>query len=106
MTCLTHGNFANLSFSLMSAEIAETPQSMRARLWQIERALNFGSDDISTPDVCVVCTNGEQGQFEMAASAAKAAFQAMGNQVRLNTFPAFAIWTAYRNIYAELRTVN
>ncbi|CAJ1333127.1 unnamed protein product [Effrenium voratum] len=105
-TCLTHGEFEKQSFKLMLAEIAETPSSVRAKLWQIERALKFGPDDISHPDVCVVCINGEQGQFDMAASAAKAALKKMGPQVLLKRFPVFAVWTAYRNIYAELRTVN
>ncbi|CAJ1432519.1 unnamed protein product [Effrenium voratum] len=82
-TCLTHGEFEKQSFKLMLAEIAETPSSVRAKLWQIERALKFGPDDISHPDVCVVCINGEQGQFDMAASAAKAALKKMGPQVLL-----------------------
>ena len=84
----------------------QTPKSLRGKLWQIERALKFGPEDISQPQCCIVCLNGEEGQFEAAAEAAREELSILAQDAALNNFPVFAIFTEYRNTYAELRQVN
>lgn len=103
--CLTHGQWNNISFGVLLSEVA-TPKSLRGKLWQIERALRFGPEDISQPQCCVVCLNGEEGQFEAAAEAAKKELGVLAGNATLNNFPVFAIFTEYRNTYVELRQVN
>jgi hypothetical protein len=104
--CLTHGEWHNISFGVLLSEVAQTPKSLRGKLWQIERALKFGPEDISQPQCCVVCLNGEEGQFEAAAEAAREELSILAQDAALNNFPVFAIFTEYRNTYAELRQVN
>ena len=91
-----------ISSELMLA--AETPSSVcSGRLRGLSNLAPMASP---TQTFAQFASIGEQGQFDMATSAAKAALKKMGPQVLLKRFPVFAVWTAYRNIYAVLRTVN
>jgi hypothetical protein len=54
---------------MLWVEIAETPQRVRNKLYQLERAYrhfkSIGRDDC-LPKVAVICLNGEQGLFRTA----------------------------------------
>ncbi|OLP76653.1 Parkin coregulated gene protein-like [Symbiodinium microadriaticum] len=77
---------------------------MRAKFWQLERALQFGPPELKSPTCCVVCINGDAALFEDAVHAArKSLFQAT---TCLSAVPVYAIWTEYRNTYAEIRAVK
>ena len=92
------------TFGVLLAEVAQTPQSMRAKFWQLERALQFGPPELKSPTCCVVCINGDAALFEDAVHAArKSLFQAT---TCLSAVPVYAIWTEYRNTYAEIRAVK
>ena len=103
----THANRSHWdqqTFGVLLAEVAQTPQSMRAKFWQLERALQFGPPELKSPTCCVVCINGDAALFEDAVHAArKSLFQAT---TCLSAVPVYAIWTEYRNTYAEIRAVK
>ena len=92
------------TFGVLLAEVAQTPQSMRAKLWQLERALQLGPPELKSPTCCIVCINGDAALFEDTVHAArKSLSQAI---TCLSAVPVYAIWTEYRNTYAEIRAVK
>ena len=92
----------DLTASVVLAEIAQTPASLRNKLWQLERAMRFGPQEIQQPGCCLVCINGEGAEFELAANLAATGLQQLGGGAKLNSVPVFAIWTPYRNVYASI----
>lgn len=103
-----HGQWSSLATSatksVILCEVAETPESIRAKLWQLERAMICGPESLRSPVACVVCINGERSRFRVFAEAASRALT--GAPFALCHVPVFAIWTPYRNVYAELTRVN
>ena len=92
------------TFGVLLAEVAQTLQSMRAKLWQLERALQFGPPELKSPTCCIACINGDAALFEDAVHAArKSLSQAI---TFLSAIPVYAIWTESRNTYAEIRAVK
>ena len=92
------------TFGVLLAEVAQTLQSMRAKLWQLERALQFGPPELKSPTCCIACINGDAALFEDAVHAArKSLSQAI---TFLSAVPVYAIWTESRNTYAEIRAVK
>lgn len=90
---------------IILAEVAETPASLQAKLWQLERALRFGPG-LQQAACCVVCLNADRNSFQAAAEAAKASLKDCYADFELVHFDVFAIWTEYRNVYAEIRNVK
>ena len=92
---------------IVLCEVAETRESMRGKLWQLERAMQFGPSELQRPTACCVCLNGERPLFDLAAELAQAALRKQGDVAwRLASVPVFALWTPYRNVYAEIKSVN
>ncbi len=95
---------------IMMCEVAETPQSLRGKLWQLERAITYGPDEFKTGTrAAVVCLNGDRCTFDTAVAAAKGYFSSEAAQrfaPGLTAIPVIAIWTQYRNVYAEIRTMK
>eukprot|EP00760_Papus_ankaliazontas_P010372 PhM_4_TR14264/c1_g1_i19/m.59626 len=86
-------------------EVAETPASLRSKLWQLERAMRHAKDkELNSPAACVVCLNGEKNLFELAAESAQ--ILKMQQKWRLACVPTFAIWTPYRNVYGEIKSIK
>ena len=102
-------NFDELTLekdSVLVAEVAETPQSLRGKLVQIDRTVKFAKVEGSVR-ACVVCLNGERGMFDKIAAHAKEILTQKNAELNVaNGLPLFAIWTPYRNVYAELSTIN
>ena len=102
-------NFDELTLekdSVLVAEVAETPQSLRGKLVQIDRTVKFAKVEGSVR-ACVVCLNGERGTFDKIAAHAKEILTQKNAELNVaNGLPLFAIWTPYRNVYAELSTIN
>ncbi|CAE7516864.1 unnamed protein product, partial [Symbiodinium microadriaticum] len=89
---------------IILAEVAETPASLQAKLWQLERALTFGPD-LQQAACCVVCLNADKNSFQAASAAARRSLNSSKATFKLAHFDVFAIWTQYRNVYAEIRNV-
>ena len=87
-------------------EFAETPQSLRSKLWQLERAVRFGPKDLQEAHACVVCLNGELPLFQLAANAAKDSLTKLDKSYSLPRVRVYALWTPYRNTYAEIGLLN
>ena len=81
----------NLTASLVLAEIARTPASLRHKLWQLERAMHFGPREIRRPGCYVVCVEGEGALFELATKLAAEGLGSLGARAKLNVVPVFAI---------------
>eukprot|EP00437_Effrenium_voratum_P023536 CAMPEP_0181406796 /NCGR_PEP_ID=MMETSP1110-20121109/5454_1 /TAXON_ID=174948 /ORGANISM="Symbiodinium sp., Strain CCMP421" /LENGTH=332 /DNA_ID=CAMNT_0023529215 /DNA_START=82 /DNA_END=1080 /DNA_ORIENTATION=+ len=90
---------------IILAEVAETPASLQAKLWQLERALTFGPD-LQQAACCVVCLNADMNSFRAASTAARRSLNSSNATFKLAHFDVFAIWTQYRNVYAEIRNVK
>ena len=82
-------HWGNLTASVVLAEIAQTPASLRNKLWQLERAMRFGPKEIQQPGCYVVCVNGEGAEFELAAQLAAAGLRSLGGRAKLNSVPVF-----------------
>ena len=97
---------------VLLCEVAETPESLRDKLWQLERALIYGPNDFQEPAALVVCLNGERVKFDAVANTIKQYFKSQkdaGKESQLPAiakFPLFAIWTPYRNVYAEVKELH
>ena len=95
-------------------EIAETPKSLRGKLWQLERAFrHFKQEGNNRPPnvkAFIVCLNGEREKFTIATSKVRdlntdKAF--LKNwEIFSHNIPVFAIFTPYRNVYGALHEVN
>ena len=79
---------------------------MRAKLWQLERALQFGPPELKSPTCCIFCINGDAALFEDAVHAARKSLSQAITCLSAVTVPVYAIWTEYRNTYAEIRAVK
>ena len=90
---------------IILAEVAETPASLQAKLWQLERALTFGPD-LQQAACCVVCLNADRNSFLAATTAARKSLHNSNANNKLAHFDVFAIWTQYRNVYAEIRSAK
>ena len=90
---------------IILAEVAETPASLQAKLWQLERALTFGPD-LQQAACCVVCLNADRNSFLAATKAARNSLHNSNANFKLAHFDVFAIWTQYRNVYAEIRSAK
>ena len=90
---------------IILAEVAETPASLQAKLWQLERALTFGPD-LQQAACCVVCLNADKNSFLAATKAARKSLHNSNANNKLAHFDVFAIWTQYRNVYAEIRNLT
>ena len=90
---------------IILAEVAETPASLQAKLWQLERALTFGPD-LQQAACCVVCLNADKNSFLAATKAARKSLHNSNANNKLAHFDVFAIWTQYRNVYAEIRSAK
>ena len=84
---------------VMLLEVAETPESMKAKIWQLIRAMSFGPEGFRSPKVCVVCLNGEPLKFEAAARAVR---DGLNESMFPAVVPLFGLWTPYRNVYKEI----
>jgi hypothetical protein len=101
--------FKETNVSTVLCEIAETPQSLRRKLWQLERALRFGPQEIRQPDALVVALNGAQEDFIAFAEAARQSLElwrTLEDAPEIVKRPLFCIWTQYRNVYAEIKSVK
>ena len=99
------------SQQVLLCEVAETPESMREKLWQLERAVSYGPEDFRKPAFLVVCLNGEKVKFDSAVLAVKDTLlpRVLGcneSSPVIANFPVFAVWTPYRNVYAEIKTMK
>jgi len=103
---LTNNSWETQKFGILLAEVAETPNSLRSKLFQLERALTWGPAEITDPACCVVCINGDRARFDAAVRAAVAGLRALGVDAKLNSFPVYAIWMQFRNTYAEIRKMR
>ncbi|CAE7448941.1 unnamed protein product [Symbiodinium microadriaticum] len=95
----------NASFPIILAEVAETPASLQAKLWQLERALRFGPG-LQQPVCCVVCLNADTPSFNLATTAARDSLKRLNTTFKIAQCDVFAIWTEYRNVYAEIRSAK
>lgn len=93
---------------VLLCEIAETPENLREKLWQLERALSCGPEDLRSPAALVVCLNGDKVKFDAATCAMKKYFdeEEKDELPAIARFPLFAIWTPYRNTYAEVKQLH
>jgi len=70
--CLNGGGNVDVDLDegdYMWMEVAETANSMRSKMYQLERAYRFMSehDPVCLPKCTVVCLNGESGRFKTIA---------------------------------------
>lgn len=97
---------------LLMAEIGDTPETMRAKLWQLQRAMLFcNRKTFKRPAAAVVCMNGGKSKFDAAATACLGGFKKWESDKNceakgLITIPVFAIWTPYRNVYREMSNLK
>ncbi len=94
---------------VLLAEVAETPESLRTKLWQLQRAMQFGPAEFRTNAfAAVVCIDGEKPKFVAACDAINVALgstSAIGWEL-FTSVPVFAIWTPYRNVYTEMKSLK
>lgn len=96
---------------LLWMEIAETPQSLRNKLLQLERAYRLfkENNDKLLPRVAVVCLNGEKGKFDAAVRHLRE-LSTKGDlskwEILKSEVPVFVTYTPYRNVYGSMRQVT
>jgi hypothetical protein len=89
---------------LVLCEVAETPQSMRSKVFQLLRAVLCGPFDVRQPrPLCVVCVNGEQEKFDLCAEQLKGS---VGGSCWPGDLPLAVIWTQYRSVYGEIKMLR
>ena len=94
-------------------EIAETPKSLRGKLWQLERAFRHfkqeGNNHPPNVKAFIVCLNGEREKFTIATGQVRALNmnkKFLDNwQIFKQDIRVFAIFTPYRNVYGALHEV-
>ena len=93
---------------VLLCEVAEKPENLRDKLWQLERALSCGPEDLRSPAALIVCLNGDKVKFDAATCAMKKYFdeEEKDELPAIARFPLFAIWTPYRNTYAEVKQLH
>jgi len=96
---------------LIIGEIAETPASLKEKLWQVERSfrlLKLEGEVVGTPRVGIVCLNGERNIAERVSEYVRTQF--VENQLKswsiLHEIPVYVIWTPYRNVFGSIKDLN
>ena len=88
---------------ILLCEVAETPQVLRNKLWQLERTLRYGPPELLRhTNTVIVCLNGEQTKFHDAVTAARSALRGGLATSSIAQCNAYAVWTPYRNVYGEI----
>jgi len=104
--------------SMLWMEVAETPQSLRYKLVQLERAVRFfkkapgdknapGAKQL--PAVAIICLNGEPGLFKIAVEHFKTLYK---NNLLTKwvifkeKIPVFVTFTPFRNVYGTLQEIK
>lgn len=104
-------NFESVSLGLVLCEVAETPRSLRKKLWQLERAVRFGPEALRSPAALVVCLNGDPQDFNVATGHVRSLLTAPAPtspiaKLAVSRLPVFCVWTQYRNVYAEIKELK
>jgi hypothetical protein len=90
-------------------EIAETPDVLRAKVFQLLRAMHCGPfRGEKTPVLTVACINGEEGKARVAVESLFAGLRRYNSDesVTLNGVPFVVVYTRYRNTYAEVNAIK
>jgi hypothetical protein len=90
-------------------EIAETPDSLPSKLWQLERAyLHFKTEKRPLAKVAVICLNGVKDVYDEAVKLAVNHFKTdkLTLWTILKEIPVYVLYTPNRNIYRSLYKIE
>eukprot|EP00978_Attheya_sp_CCMP212_P037714 scaffold180528_cov53-Attheya_sp.AAC.2 len=97
--------------------IAQTPNSLRNKLEQLERAFRYYEKNkageegkkLGPPSAAVICLNGERADYKRVVQHIQELFCENKLQkwdILKSNVPVFVTFTPYRNIYGSLKTIN
>jgi hypothetical protein len=90
-------------------EIAETPDSLPSKLWQLERAhLHFEKTECLVAKVAVICLNGEKTLYDEAVRLAVEHYKngELSEWKILKKIPVYVLYTPNRNVYRSLFNIE
>ena len=90
-------------------EIAETPDSIPGKLWQLNRAyVHFETQERPLAKVAVICLNGEKDLYDDAVKIALNHWNAdeLTSWTILKKIPVYVLYTPNRNVYRSLHKIE
>ena len=92
---------------IFAGEVAETPESLKDKLWQLERLLQYCPEMEERVKVCAVFLNGEALKTKCVSDHVATLFKRLqDSNWKIAKKPTFVFWTPFRNTYAELSSLT
>jgi hypothetical protein len=88
---------------ILHIEIAETPDALPGKLWQLERLfIHFDKVEKPVAKVAVICSNGKKTLYDEAVKLALEQIKDNTQWVILKKIPVYVLYTPNRNVYRSL----